>query len=174
MEASHWWWWKILECGLRKEKLYVFDVSGTRRNLVLVLSWLLDHENSTHTHSLVTYVFILSTYCYIYQASISSYCTRSRNRTWLPSTSYFIERGHPKTIRSRKQESYREKKTRYSSWLCRNEVHNKRSCRTANDSRILAQREDSDTEAEVEAEAEVIVVAVPKRRRGSRQRRRRE
>jgi hypothetical protein len=42
--------------------------------------------------------------------------------------------------------------------------HNKRSCRTANDSRISAQGEDSDTEAEVEAKADAIVVEIPTRK----------
>jgi hypothetical protein len=61
-----------------------------------------------------------------------------------------------------------------SNLWCRQEGHNKRSCRTANDSRISAQGEESDTETEVETDAEVIVVDIPMRRRGSRERRRRE
>jgi len=58
----------------------------------------------------------------------------------------------------------------------RQEGHIRRSCRTANDSRISTQGEDSDTGAEAEAEidAETIVGEIPMRRRGSRERRGRE
>ena len=58
----------------------------------------------------------------------------------------------------------------------RQEGHIRRSCRTANDSRISTQGEDSDTgaEAEVEIDAEAIVGEIPMRRRGSRERRGRE
>ena len=58
----------------------------------------------------------------------------------------------------------------------RQEGHIRRSCRTANDSRISTQGEDSDIGAEAEAEidAEAIVGEIPMRRRGSRERRGRE
>jgi hypothetical protein len=80
------------------------------------------------------------------------------------------KRGRPKTTRVRKRERHQKKKTRCSNLWCRQEGHNKRSCRTANDDEVLADREDSDAEGEAEA----IVVEVPIRRRGSRGRRRRE
>lgn len=79
----------------------------------------------------------LSTYHYRYQASI--YLVIVRNLELGPGCLPPLiskKNGRPKTIRIRKQERYRKKKTRYSNLWCIQEGHNKRSCRTANDSRI--------------------------------------
>lgn len=68
-----------------------------------------------------------------------------------------------------------EKKTQCSNLWCRQEGRNKRRGRTANDSRISVQGEDSDTEAEVETEAEaIVVIEIPIQRCGGRERRKRE
>ena len=74
------------------------------------------------------------------------------------------KRGRPKTTRIRKREMQQKKKTKCSNSWCRQEGHNKRSCRTA--SRVLVRGEDSNTEGED------VVVNVPSTR--SRARRRRE
>ena len=86
------------------------------------------------------------------------------------------KRGRPKTTRIRKRERHQKKKTKCSNSWCRQEGHNKRSCRTVNDNRVLAEGEDSDieVEADAEVEAEAIVVDVPIRRRGIREHKRRE
>jgi hypothetical protein len=117
--------------------------------------------------------FTLSAYSYTYQASMHQVIVRDLEPgpgCILPLISE--NRGCPKTTRIRKQERHQKKKTRCSNFWCIQEGHNKRSCRTAKDSRSSAQREDSDTEAEVEAVLAVIVVEVPIRRRGGRGRRR--
>jgi hypothetical protein len=112
-------------------------------------------------YTLFSDAFTLSTYRYIYQASIYPVIVRDLEPGpgCLPP---FIskKRRCPKTIRIRKYERYRKEKTRCSNlwYTVRQEGHNKRSCITANDSRISAQGEDSDTEAAVETDAEAIVV----------------
>jgi hypothetical protein len=126
-------------------------------------------------YTLFSDAFTLATYRYTYQASIYPVIVRDLEPGpgCLPPL-ISKKRGRPKTRRVRKQERYRKRKTRCSNLWCRQEGHNKGSCRTANDSRISAQGEESDTETEVETDAEVIVVDIPMRRRGSRERRRRE
>jgi hypothetical protein len=131
-------------------------------------------------YTLFSDVFTLSTYRYTYQASIHPVIVRDLEPgpDCLPPL-ISKKRGRPKTTRIRKQERHKKRKTKCSNSWCRQEGHNKHSCRTANNSRVLTQREDnSDTEveeeAEAEAEAEAIVVDVPIRRRSSRERRRRE
>jgi hypothetical protein len=79
---------------------------------------------------------------------------------WRSSTSHFKKKGPSETTGIRKRERQQKKKTKCSNPWCRQEGHNKRSCRTVNDSRVLAEREESD----IEAEAEAIVVDVPIRR----------
>ena len=63
------------------------------------------------------------------------------------------------------------------AWWSRQEGHNKKSCRTANDNRSLVQGDNSDTGTATDTErmpvAEAIVVEIPIRRRGNRLRRRR-
>ena len=126
-------------------------------------------------YTLFSNTFTLSTYRYTYQASIHLVIVRDLELGpgCLPPL-ISKKRGRPKTTRIRKQDRHQKKKTRCSNLWCRQEGHNKRSCRTANDNRVLAQREDSDTEVEVEVEVESRVVDIPIRRRGSRERRRRE
>jgi hypothetical protein len=101
-------------------------------------------------YTLFSNTFTLSTYRYTYQASIHPVIVRDLEPgpgCLLPLISK--KRGRPKTTRIRKQDRHQKKKTRCSNFWCRQEGHNKRSCRTANDNRVLAQREDSDTEVEI-------------------------
>jgi hypothetical protein len=123
-------------------------------------------------YTLFSNTFTLSTYRYTYQASLHLVIVQDLEPGpgCLP-TLISKKRGRPKTTRIRKQERHQKKKTRCSNLWCRQEGHNKRSCRTAKDNRV-AQREDSDPEVEVEVEARVV--DIPIRRRGSRERRRRE
>lgn len=74
------------------------------------------------------------------------------------------KRGRSKTTRVRKRERHQKKKTKCSNSWCKQEGHDKRSCRTANVNRALVERVDSSNKEE----EEVIVVEVPIRRRHSR------
>ena len=128
-------------------------------------------------YTLFSNAFILSTYRYIYQALIYPIIIweLKPGPGCLPPL-ISRKRGRPKTTRIRKRERHQKKKTKCSNSWCRQEGHNKRSCRTVNDNRVLAEGEESDIEVEVEAEveAEAIVVDVPIRRRGIREHTRRE
>jgi hypothetical protein len=98
------------------------------------------------------------------------------------SASYFKRRGRPKSTRVRKRDRHQKKKTKCSNSWCRQESHNKRSCKTANDDGGLTGRHNSDVEAETEVEKEVeaeaergtIIIDVSIRTRGIGERRRQE
>lgn len=102
-------------------------------------------------YTLFTDAFTLLTYRYTYQASIHPVIVRDLE-LWCGCLPPHISKkiGRLKSICIRKHERYREKKTRHSNLWCRLEGQNKRSCRTANDSRSSAQRDESDTDAELE------------------------
>jgi hypothetical protein len=119
--------------------------------------------------------FTLSTYRYTYQASIHPVTVRDLEPGpgCLPPL-ISKRRGHPKTTRIRKQKRPHKKKTKCSNLWYRQEGHNKRSCRTANDNMAPEQGEESDPVVEAEDVSEAIIFDVPIRRRGSRERRRRE
>jgi hypothetical protein len=122
-------------------------------------------------YALFSNAFTFSTYRYTYQASMYPVSVRELEPGpgCLPPL-ISRKRGRPKTTRVRKRERHQKKKTKCSNSWCRQEGHNKRSCRTTNDNGLLAEREDSNTGEEEDA----IVVEVPIRRRDSRERRRRE
>ena len=124
-------------------------------------------------YTLFSYAFTFLTYRYIYQASMHPIIIRELEPgpgCLLPLISR--KRGPPKTTHIRKRERHQKKKTKCSNSWCRQEGHNKHSCRTVNDNRVLAEEDEGDIEAEAEGEA--IVVDVPIRRRGIRERTRRE
>jgi hypothetical protein len=136
--------------------------------------WLLEHEDSTHTRYSVTHLLCRHIGTHIKLIYIQLLYEILNQELAAFHLLFQKKRGRLKTTRIRKQDRHQKKKTRCSNLWCRQEGHNKRSCRTANDNRVLAQREDSDTEVEVEVEVESRVVDIPIRRRGSRERRRRE
>jgi hypothetical protein len=112
-------------------------------------------------YTLFSDVFTLSTYRYTYQASMHPVIVRDLEpgpRCLPPLISK--KRGRPKTTRIRKQERPQKKKTKCSNSWCRQEGHNKRSCRTVNDNVALEQGEDSDPEVEAEEVSEAIIVEV--------------
>jgi hypothetical protein len=126
-------------------------------------------------YTLFSDVFTLSTYRYTYQTSMHPVIVRDLE----PGPGYLPpliskKRGRLNTSRIRKQEMPQKKRTKCSYSRYRQEGHNKRSCRTANDNMALEQGEDSDPEVEAEEVSEAIIAGVPIRSRGSRERRRRE
>jgi hypothetical protein len=98
-------------------------------------------------------------YRYIYQALMCSVSIRELEpgSGCLPPL-ISRKRGRPKTARVCKTKRYQRKKTKCSNLWCGQEGHNKRSCRTANNNRVLALGEDSNAKKE---EEEAIVVKVP-------------
>ena len=84
------------------------------------------------------------------------------------------KRNRPRTTRIRKQERPRKKEAKCSNMWGRQESHNKRSCRTANDNMASQEGEDSDSEVQAEEVLETIIVWVLIQRCGNRECRRRQ
>ena len=125
-------------------------------------------------YTLFSDVFTLSAYLYTYQAPMHPVIVRDLEPGPGCLPPLISKKGRRKTKRIREQERSQKKKTKCSNLCCRQEGHNKRSRRTANDDIVLEQGQQSDPETEAEEASEAINVEAPIRRRGSRERRRRE
>lgn len=112
-------------------------------------------------YALFSNAFTFLTYRYTYQASMRPVSIRGLEPGpgCLPPL-ISRKRGRPKTTRVRKRERHQKKKTKCSNSWCRQEGHNRRSCRTTNNNGVLALGEESNP-VEEEGEEEAIVVELP-------------